>query len=653
MALTAHVWMTGQDPATIAFRSPVVWSPRALMVLAGASAGAALAFGSGKISHCANPVVLAVALGYIAVTFAVLIGWRYYLRAKGGVPPLRFESEGLVVPLSAYRRRVKIFPYASIRSVVCVGKGKRGQIILDTLNRAMVYPLDEFADADAFQRLRELLRQKVELLADGREQWAQMEERASVARRFRGLRPWLTIATSVLLALIYAAQWLKRTDDELFRPLDWGANSGTLITHGQSFRLVTANLLHASPTHVVLNLLSLVILGIVVEPQLGRLRFLIVLLGTGLMSQLASAFVGQQLNSSLYSVGASGMIFGVLGAQAVLNRRFGTELPGGYRFPARVWWMLLVINFVPLPLIAEQVDNAAHVGGLLSGALLTWWLCRDQAHIQAATTTPPSHSWTAACLLLVWIVGVSLAITHAFNADATRADRALLLQEEQSAKNPDPVHDNDMAWALAARTNSTREQLEVALMLAQRAVENGTAAKGADARNMGTFTDTLATTHYRMGEIEPALTLEEPLVSPNTPYPSQFARFLQHYLQVKGMRVLGDTAMTPPTLSEVPSAPGTLRLDVKFNAALPYGAVLSLLVLKQNALFGLLRMEIGASETSTRSLRITIQDRALEGVSASELTLRLAQFDSTGCQCEKGNKSGQFFAYSRDVAALP
>ena len=111
----------------------------------------------------------------------------------------------------------------------------------------MVYPLDEFADADAFQRLRELLRQKIELLADGREQWAQMKERASVARRFRGLRPWLTIAASVPLAPIYAAQWLKRTDDELFRPLNWGANSGTLITHGQWFRLVTANLLHASP----------------------------------------------------------------------------------------------------------------------------------------------------------------------------------------------------------------------------------------------------------------------------------------------------------------------------------------------------------------------------------------------------------------------
>lgn len=68
------------------------------------------------------------------------------------------------------------------RSVVCVGNGKRGRIILDTLNRVMVYPLDEFADTDAFQRLRELLRQKIELLADSREQWAQMEERASVAR---------------------------------------------------------------------------------------------------------------------------------------------------------------------------------------------------------------------------------------------------------------------------------------------------------------------------------------------------------------------------------------------------------------------------------------------------------------------------------------
>lgn len=70
------------------------------------------------------------------------------------------------------------------------------------------------------------------------------------------------------------------------------------------------------------------------------------------------------------SLGASGALFGILGAQAVLNRLYASQLPGGYRFPAQSWWIILGVNFVALPLAVRQIDSAAHVGGLLSAKAL-------------------------------------------------------------------------------------------------------------------------------------------------------------------------------------------------------------------------------------------------------------------------------------------
>nr|WP_241732389.1 rhomboid family intramembrane serine protease [Galbitalea soli] len=122
--------------------------------------------------------------------------------------------------------------------------------------------------------------------------------------------------------------------------------------------LLTADFGHGSILHIALNMYSLFVLGPIVETLLGRSRFLVLFLLSGAGGWVAVDFFSQ--NAAL---GASGAIFGLLGALFVIQRRRG--LGSGSLISVIV--INLVIGFV-IPGIAWQ----AHVGGLLTGGLVAF-----------------------------------------------------------------------------------------------------------------------------------------------------------------------------------------------------------------------------------------------------------------------------------------
>jgi membrane associated rhomboid family serine protease len=138
--------------------------------------------------------------------------------------------------------------------------------------------------------------------------------------------------------------------------------------------LVTSMFLHADIIHLGLNMFFLLLSGDMVERELGNFRFLGLYLACGVIAGLFYSYLNSA--STIPTIGASGAIFGVLAALAIL-------------FPFR--WLLKLFGFIPIPMpailfvfitiltetayvssgIVESVAHTAHVGGFLAGVFLT------------------------------------------------------------------------------------------------------------------------------------------------------------------------------------------------------------------------------------------------------------------------------------------
>lgn len=130
------------------------------------------------------------------------------------------------------------------------------------------------------------------------------------------------------------------------------------VAEGQWYRLLTSMFLHASYIHVLSNMLSLWWIGGPLEAALGRVRYLAVYLLSGLAGGALTYVLAAPNQGSL---GASGAIFGVFGAFAVLVRR--------QRYDMRPVVALLVINLI-ITFGWSGIAWQAHVGGLVAGALI-------------------------------------------------------------------------------------------------------------------------------------------------------------------------------------------------------------------------------------------------------------------------------------------
>jgi len=134
------------------------------------------------------------------------------------------------------------------------------------------------------------------------------------------------------------------------------------VTNGELWRLITAGFLHGSIIHLLLNVYILWFIGCQLENILGSIRFAIIyfvsLIGGSIASYLFSPF-------GTYSVGASGAIFGLMGAMLVVGRKIQIDI-------SQITTLVL-INVV-LGFVISGIDWRAHLGGLAAGALITWLL---------------------------------------------------------------------------------------------------------------------------------------------------------------------------------------------------------------------------------------------------------------------------------------
>ncbi|HYO13813.1 MAG TPA: rhomboid family intramembrane serine protease [Thermoanaerobaculia bacterium] len=174
-----------------------------------------------------------------------------------------------------------------------------------------------------------------------------------------------TPATTVLLVAILLGFGLELLTGGVTGSLsEAGANYAPAVAGGQYWRLVTSMFLHGGILHLALNGWALYQLGGLFEIWLGSVRLLVVYFASGIAGSIASV-----LWTEGPSVGASGAIFGLLGALiAFLLRRHEALTPGAKSLLMQlVMWAVINVFF---GFSTPGIDNAAHLGGCAAGLLL-------------------------------------------------------------------------------------------------------------------------------------------------------------------------------------------------------------------------------------------------------------------------------------------
>ncbi len=205
----------------------------------------------------------------------------------------------------------------------------------------------------------------------------------AIGRRFPRLPTGMLLNTQliVLNAVIYlVGSVIGPRQMPLF--IEWGAMSTADVLHGQIWRLITSQYLHAGIGHLFLNMLALYFLGHYLERYWGRARYFVVYTCCGLAGNVF-LMVLNLIGWLPYglAVGASGCILGVLGACAVLFpqiRLIVYFFPMKIRTAAVLFLVLYVANLVERGWNAG--GDAAHLAGLLVGVGYAWWRGHGGAH---------------------------------------------------------------------------------------------------------------------------------------------------------------------------------------------------------------------------------------------------------------------------------
>ncbi|MEY4533165.1 MAG: hypothetical protein RI926_934, partial [Actinomycetota bacterium] len=211
--------------------------------------------------------------------------------------------------------------------------------------------------------------------------------------------PVVTYSLSAITAFFCVIQWipgLEATNYLAYSPLYTYGEYGALGAPYEPWRMITSVFTHSTGFvfHILLNMYTLWVFGQMLERMLGKVRFLTLYLASGLAGSLGVMFWAPH---DTFVVGASGAIFGLMGAFLVIQRKLGGET-------AQLLVLVginLVIGFLPGMSISWQ----AHLGGLLGGALLGF--------IFVQTRQVKQKRLQLVLISLTVLAFVALALSHA------------------------------------------------------------------------------------------------------------------------------------------------------------------------------------------------------------------------------------------------
>jgi membrane associated rhomboid family serine protease len=175
-----------------------------------------------------------------------------------------------------------------------------------------------------------------------------------------------------------------------------GAVSRAAIADGELWRLVTAGFLHAGFLHLAFNAFALYVLGTMLEPAIGRLRFATIYF----VSLLAGSFGALLVDPNALTVGASGAIFGLMGAAFVVMRNRGINpMESGLG----VWLGINLMFTFAIP----GISIGGHLGGLIGGALAALLMFDLRDRVRMPQVLPVVLAASVGVLSVVGSIAVS------------------------------------------------------------------------------------------------------------------------------------------------------------------------------------------------------------------------------------------------------
>lgn len=189
----------------------------------------------------------------------------------------------------------------------------------------------------------------------------------------RQLQAVCTTGLIVINVLVFFLLSLRGDTESGYFMLQYGAMYEPLVTEGHEYyRLITSLFLHFGIQHLLNNMVMLGALGYQLENEIGRIKFLLIYFISGIGGNLCSLYWNVSHGEQVISAGASGAIFGLMGALlyivAVNRGRLG-------RLSGRGMLIMVALSLY-FGLTSSGVDNSAHIGGLIWGILITVLLYR-------------------------------------------------------------------------------------------------------------------------------------------------------------------------------------------------------------------------------------------------------------------------------------
>jgi membrane associated rhomboid family serine protease len=458
----------------------------------------------------------------VSFSFDSFAGTGSTFPLRGDHSPILLDDDGIRHPRNSRRVRQIVTRYRDITHIAVSAQA----LWLGTKNSVYSLPRGNFENYDAPERLADALRVRIRSLPDGARRLTSMDRIDQISED--APKPRATQTLIALCILVYLFQMALG-----FRVTLAGHYSPALVADGDVWRILTGNLLHAQGdfagfAHITLNLLALMALGFLVERPLGSVRTACVMGFSAVGAMVTAGVFGNSM-----VVGASGIVFGLAGSVLWLDYRHAEELPAWWRFPRRSLWIILAINVV-IGVVIPFIALAAHIGGLISGAIATAWVGRR-------IFTRPALWIRAMCSALLFATAISVGTASMdIFADGDAATRYAVRTARLPGISPDEL--NNYAWTIAIAPEVTREELEAALLLAERAVAE-------THRLEATILDTLAEVQFGLGMDADAInTIDEAIAldPDDTYYHEQRRRFA-------GERARGDRPEYIPPMFREPN----------------------------------------------------------------------------------------------------
>jgi rhomboid protease GluP len=229
-----------------------------------------------------------------------------------------------------------------------------------------------------------------------------------------------------LAMMISGVNFISPSSEDLIK---WGANFKPYTLGDDWWRLLTCVFVHIGIIHLLFNMYALYMAGLYLEPMLGKLRFLSAYLCTGIIASIISLWWHKD---NMVSAGASGAIFGMYGVFLAL---LSTNL-----IPRQIRNSLLqsIGIFIAYNLIyglRSGVDNAAHVGGLLSGVVAGYIF-----YLDIGKKINTGRLTTSLLIIVLTIAGTWFFLTG-YKDDSVKFNQLLTeysMQEEEAIKGAQP-----------------------------------------------------------------------------------------------------------------------------------------------------------------------------------------------------------------------